>query len=149
MREIFSTLRPTCLTVIRANRTCTYPLAIASSCGRRPGKKSILSAAASFAAVRNEKLTSWRRTFEMYGRDTFILFARSVCDIPSAFMRQSIWRRKTDPIWSIVFTSRSPRKEDREDYFQKLPPRGVCSRILHPPALRRNLTGSVHSEPNL
>ena len=37
-----------------------------ASCSRKSGKKSIFSALASFAAVRNEKLTSWRSTFEMY-----------------------------------------------------------------------------------
>jgi len=44
------------------------------------GIKSILRAFANFAAVRNEKLTSWRSTFVMYGRETFIRLASSVCD---------------------------------------------------------------------
>ena len=64
--------------------------------------KSILSAFASFAAVRNEKFTSCRSTFVMYGRDTFIRRARSVCDIPSSFIRSSIRRRNADPILSIA-----------------------------------------------
>ncbi len=65
--------------------------------------KSIFRAFASFAAVRNEKFTSCRNTFVMYGRDTFIRRASSVCDIPSSFIRRSIRRRNADPILSIAF----------------------------------------------
>ena len=72
------------------------------SCGRSSGRKSILRALASFAAVRNEKLTSWCSTFVMYGRDTFIRRARSVWVIPSSLIRRSIRRRNADPILSTA-----------------------------------------------
>ena len=74
-----------------------------SDCGRSSGKKSILRALASFAAVRKEKLTSWFSTFVMYGRDTFMRRASSVCDTPSSFILCSIRRRNTDPILSTDF----------------------------------------------
>ena len=73
------------------------------ACSLSSGKKSILSALASLAAVRNEKLTSWRRTFEMYGRETCMRCASSDCDTPSSFIRRRIRRRNADPIWSTAF----------------------------------------------
>ena len=74
-----------------------------SSTGLSSGKKSILSAAASFAAVRNEKFTSCRSTFVIYGRDTSIRRASSVWLTPSSFMRRSICRKNAEPILSIEF----------------------------------------------
>jgi len=73
-----------------------------TSCGLREGRKSIFRAFASFAAVRNEKFTSSCSTFVMYGLDTFIRRASSVCEIPSSFMRSKICRRNADPILSMV-----------------------------------------------
>ena len=72
------------------------------SCGRSSGKKSILRAVASFAAVRKVMLTSWWSTFVMYGRDTFMRFASSVCDTPSSFIRRRMRRRNAEPILSIA-----------------------------------------------
>ena len=77
------------------------------SCGRSSGKKSILSASASFAAVRKEKFTSWCSTLVMYGRDTFMRRASSVCETPSSFIRRKIRRRNAEPILSIAFIVRS------------------------------------------
>jgi hypothetical protein len=37
----------------------------------------------------------------MYGLDTFIRRASSVCVTPSSFMRSKICRKKADPILSI------------------------------------------------
>ena len=65
--------------------------------------KSILSALASFAAVRKEKFTSWLSTLVMYGRDTFIRFASSVRETPSSFIRRRMRRRNAEPILSIEF----------------------------------------------
>ena len=73
-----------------------------TSCGRRSGKKSILRALASFAAVRKEMLTSWCSTFVIYGRETCIRFASSVCDTPSSFIRSRMRRRNAEPILSIA-----------------------------------------------
>ena len=39
----------------------------------------------------------------MYGRDTFIRFASSVCDTPSSFIRSRMRRRNAEPILSIAF----------------------------------------------
>ena len=77
----------------------------AGSCGRSSGKKSILRAFANLAAVRKEKLTSWRSTLVMYGRETCIRAASSDCDTPSSFMRRSIRRRNADPILSTALIS--------------------------------------------
>ena len=74
-----------------------------SSCGLKAGKKSIFRAFANFAAVRNEKFTSSCSTFVMYGLDTFIHRASSVCEIPSSFIRSKICRRNADPILSREF----------------------------------------------
>ena len=76
-----------------AKRLCT---------GWSSGEKSILRALASFAAVRKVMLTSWWSTFVMYGRDTFIRFASSVCDTPSSFIRSRMRRRNAEPILSIA-----------------------------------------------
>ena len=73
-----------------------------ASLSLRSGMKSILRAFANFAAVRNEKLTSWRSTLVMYGRETCIRLASSVWLTPSCFIRRSMRRRKAEPIWSIV-----------------------------------------------
>ena len=73
-----------------------------TSRGRRSGKKSILRAVASFAAVRKVMLTSWWSTLVMYGRDTFMRLASSVCDIPSSFIRSRIRRRNAEPMRSMV-----------------------------------------------
>jgi len=73
----------------------------------RSGMKSILRAFANFAAVRNEKLTSWRSTLVMYGRETCIRLASSVWLMPSCFIRRSIRRRNADPILSIAFIDHS------------------------------------------
>ena len=72
-----------------------------SFCGLREGKKSIFRAFASFAAVRNEKFTSSCSTFVIYGRDTFIRRASSVCETPSSFILSRICRRNADPILSM------------------------------------------------
>ena len=72
-----------------------------SFCGLREGKKSIFRAFASFAAVRNEKFTSSCSTFVIYGLDTFIRRASSVCETPSSFIRSKICRRNADPILSM------------------------------------------------
>jgi len=82
---------------------CCESAATLGSCSLRSGKKSIFSAFASFAAVLNEKLTSRERTLVMYGRETFMRLASSVWETPSCFIRRRIWRRKAEPIWSIVF----------------------------------------------
>jgi hypothetical protein len=37
----------------------------------------------------------------MYGLDTFIRRASSVCEIPSSFMRSKICRKNADPILSM------------------------------------------------
>ena len=72
-----------------------------SSCGLREGRKSIFRAFASFAAVRKEKFTSSCNTFVIYGRDTFICRASSVCETPSSFIRSKICRINADPILSM------------------------------------------------
>ena len=38
----------------------------------------------------------------MYGRDTFMRFASSVCDTPSSFIRRRMRRRNAEPILSIA-----------------------------------------------
>ena len=73
--------------------------------------KSILSAFASFAAVRKEKFTSCRSTLVMYGRDTFMRRASSVCETPSSFIRRKMRRRNAEPIRSIALIVRSWRYE--------------------------------------
>ena len=83
--------------------SCRRPGSSLVSRSLRSGKKSIFSAFASFAAVLNEKLTSRERTLVMYGRETFMRLASSVCDTPSCFIRRSIRRRKAEPIWSTGF----------------------------------------------
>lgn len=90
-------------------RSSTSPSAAspaAASDGHSTGRKSICSARANFAAVTKEMLTSLLNTFEMYGRDTFIRRAKADWFNPSCFIRRSTWRRKTDPILSIVFKRR-------------------------------------------
>ena len=82
---------------------CRESAATLGSRSLRSGKKSIFSAFASFAAVLNEKLTSRERTLVMYGRETFIRLASSVCDTPSCFIRRSIRLKNADPILSIAF----------------------------------------------
>ena len=77
-------------------------------CGRRSGKKSIFRALASFVAVRKVMLTSWWSTFVMYGRDTCMRFASSVCDTPSSFIRSRMRRRNAEPILSIAFIPFNP-----------------------------------------
>jgi hypothetical protein len=41
----------------------------------------------------------------MYGLDTFIRRASSVCEIPSSFMRSKICRKNADPILSMFIVS--------------------------------------------
>ena len=79
------------------------PAAVPASRALRSGKKSIISAFASFAAVLNEKLTSRERTLVMYGRETCMRLASSVWETPSSFMRRSIWRRNAEQMWSTGF----------------------------------------------
>ena len=77
---------------------------------RKPGMKSISRARASFAAVLNVKLTSCRSTFVMYGFDTFMRFASSLWFTPSSFIRRRMWRRNTEPMWSIALISHRTSK---------------------------------------
>ena len=65
---------------------------------RKSGKKSISSARASFAAVRNEKFTSWRNTFVIYGFDTFMRRASSDWLTPSSRIRRRMRRKNAEPI---------------------------------------------------
>ena len=45
----------------------------------------------------------------MYGRDTFMRFASSVCDTPSSFIRRRMRRRNAEPILSIALRLRHPK----------------------------------------
>ena len=66
-------------------------------------------------------LTSLLNTFEMYGRDTSIRRAKADWFNPSCFIRLSTWRRKTDPILSIVF-------KRRDEGFEWIPRKGFIRR---------------------
>ena len=62
----------------------------------------------------------------MYGRDTFIRFASSVCDTPSSFILSRMRRRNAEPILSIAvngicrvvsFNAEAQRRRVRREFY--------------------------------
>ena len=71
----------------------------------------------------------------MYGRDTSMRFASSVCDTPSSFIRSRMRRRNAEPTLSIAFIPFNPPSQHPQFTSPAPAPCGPAPQASSPPCI--------------